>query len=115
MQPRLPDSVEHWPLDRLRAYARNPRTHSDAQVAQIAASIVEFGWTNPVLVAGDGTVIAGSEVSFHNGASGFSFMELVASGVVQTTTIALSGIAVHSRHTIIENELVPAQHHGRCN
>ena len=59
MQPRLPDSVEHWPLDRLRAYARNPHTHSDAQVAQIAASIVEFGWTNPVLVAGDGTVIAG--------------------------------------------------------
>jgi hypothetical protein len=59
MQPRLPDSVEHWPLDRLRAYARNPRTHSDAQIAQIAASIVEFGWTNPVLVAGDGTVIAG--------------------------------------------------------
>ena len=59
MQPRLPDSVEHWPLDRLRAYARNPRTHSEAQVAQIAASIVEFGWTNPVLVAGDGTVIAG--------------------------------------------------------
>lgn len=53
------DSVEHWPLDRLRAYARNPRTHSDEQVAQIAASIVEFGWTNPVLVAGDGTVIAG--------------------------------------------------------
>lgn len=33
MQPRLPDSVEHWPLDRLRAYARNPRTHSDEQVA----------------------------------------------------------------------------------
>ncbi|MEW5704904.1 MAG: site-specific DNA-methyltransferase [Pseudomonadota bacterium] len=59
MSPRLPDSVEHWPLDRLRAYARNPRTHSDEQVAQIAASIVEFGWTSPVLVAGDGTVIAG--------------------------------------------------------
>jgi hypothetical protein len=59
MLPRLPDTVEHWPLDRLRHYARNPRTHSDAQVAQIAASIVEFGWTNPVLVASDGTVIAG--------------------------------------------------------
>jgi len=59
MQPRLPDSVEHWPLGRLRPYARNPRTHSDEQVAQIAASIVEFGWTNPVLVSGDGTVIAG--------------------------------------------------------
>src|SRR5581483_11527186 len=59
MPPLLPETVEHWPLDRLRPYARNPRTHSDEQVAQIAASIVEFGWTNPVLVSGDGTVIAG--------------------------------------------------------
>jgi len=59
MPPRLPDSVEHWPLDRLRPYGRNPRTHSDEQIAQIAASIIEFGWTNPVLIAGDGTVIAG--------------------------------------------------------
>jgi ParB-like chromosome segregation protein Spo0J len=40
-------------------YARNARTHSDAQVAQIAASIREFGWTNPVLVDGDRGVIAG--------------------------------------------------------
>ncbi|MBX6323735.1 MAG: ParB N-terminal domain-containing protein, partial [Rhodospirillaceae bacterium] len=59
MSPRLPDGVELVSLDRLKPYARNPRTHSDEQVAQIAASIVEFGWTNPVLVAGDGTVIAG--------------------------------------------------------
>jgi DNA modification methylase len=57
--PRLPDSVEHWPLGRLRPYARNPRTHSDEQIAQIAASIVEFGWTTPILVSGDGEVIAG--------------------------------------------------------
>jgi hypothetical protein len=35
------------PLGELIPYARNPRTHSDAQVAQIAASIREFGWTNP--------------------------------------------------------------------
>jgi ParB-like chromosome segregation protein Spo0J len=48
----------------LIGYARNARTHSDAQVAQIAASIVEFGWTNPVLaddvgiVAGHGRVMA---------------------------------------------------------
>ena len=40
-------------------YAANSRTHSDAQVAQIAASIKEFGWTNPILVAGDDTIIAG--------------------------------------------------------
>lgn len=40
-------------------YARNARTHSDAQVAQIAASIKEFGWTNPVLVDGESGIIAG--------------------------------------------------------
>jgi hypothetical protein len=47
------------PLGELIPYARNPRTHSDAQVAQIAASISEFGWTNPVLVDGENGVIAG--------------------------------------------------------
>ena len=40
-------------------YARNARTHSDEQVAQIAASIKEFGWTNPILVDGDNGIIAG--------------------------------------------------------
>jgi hypothetical protein len=40
-------------------YARNARTHSDAQVAQIAAAIREFGWTNPILVDGENGVIAG--------------------------------------------------------
>jgi ParB-like chromosome segregation protein Spo0J len=57
--PRLPDTIEHWPVDRLRPYGRNPRTHDDDQIAQIAASIIEFGWTNPVLVSADGDVIAG--------------------------------------------------------
>jgi DNA modification methylase len=59
MPPRLPDTVEHWPLDRLIPYARNARTHSEDQVAQIAASIVEFGWLNPVLIDDGGNVIAG--------------------------------------------------------
>ena len=40
-------------------FARNARTHSDTQVSQIASSIREWGWTNPVLVAEDGTIIAG--------------------------------------------------------
>jgi DNA modification methylase len=40
-------------------YASNSRTHSDAQVAQIAASIKEFGWTNPILIDGENTIIAG--------------------------------------------------------
>jgi DNA modification methylase len=47
------------PLGELIFYGRNPRTHSDAQVAQIAASIREFGWTNPVLVDGANDIIAG--------------------------------------------------------
>jgi len=51
--------IERWPLERLIAYARNPRTHSEEQVAQIAASIAEFGFVNPVLVGSDGVIIAG--------------------------------------------------------
>jgi len=51
--------IEWRDVASLLPYARNSRTHSDAQVAQIAASIKEFGWTNPVLVDGDGTIIAG--------------------------------------------------------
>ena len=52
-------AVEHRSLDSLIPYARNARTHSKAQVEQIAASIREFGWTNPVLVDGEKGIIAG--------------------------------------------------------
>jgi DNA modification methylase len=55
----IADKIERWPIDKLIPYARNARTHSDAQVAQIAASIREFGFTNPVLIDGDGNIIAG--------------------------------------------------------
>jgi len=54
-----PDAIETWPLDRLKPYAQNAKTHGDDQVAKIAASMAEFGWTVPVLVAEDGEVIAG--------------------------------------------------------
>src|SRR4051794_7204833 len=53
------DKVERWPVDRLIPYARNARTHTPEQVDQIAASIKEWGWTNPVLVGEDNTLIAG--------------------------------------------------------
>ena len=46
-------------VDALIPYARNARTHSDAQIAQIAASIAEFGFTNPILTDGEKGVIAG--------------------------------------------------------
>ena len=41
--------IELWLIDKLIPFARNPRTHSEAQVAQIAASIAEFGFNNPIL------------------------------------------------------------------
>jgi ParB-like chromosome segregation protein Spo0J len=47
------------PIEQLVPYARNARTHTDAQVSKIAASILEFGFTNPVLVDGDRGIIAG--------------------------------------------------------
>lgn len=52
-------TVEMREVEFLIPYARNSRTHSDAQVAQIAASIKEFGWTNPILVDEEGGIIAG--------------------------------------------------------
>lgn len=51
--------IELWPLSRLKPYERNARTHSAEQVAQIAASIVEFGFTNPILVDSSDGIIAG--------------------------------------------------------
>lgn len=51
--------IQHWSLDKLVPYEKNPRTHSEAQVAQIAASISEFGFNNPILVDSKAGVIAG--------------------------------------------------------
>jgi len=51
--------IEMMPTERLVPYARNARTHSDQQVAQIAASIAEFGWSNPILIGDDDVIIAG--------------------------------------------------------
>lgn len=53
------DHIERRPLEQLVPYARNARTHSDTQVDQIAASMREWGWTNPLLVDEAGTIIAG--------------------------------------------------------
>jgi hypothetical protein len=53
------DKVERWSIDKLVPYARNARTHSDEQIGQIAASIKEWGWTTPVLVDEQGSIIAG--------------------------------------------------------
>lgn len=56
----LPGEIEHWEVGRLSPYSRNARTHSYAQIQQIMDSILQFGFTNPLLVnAADGEIIAG--------------------------------------------------------
>ena len=59
MSSWIADKIEPWPTTRLIPYARNARTHSPEQVAQIAASIAEFGFTNPILAGSDGVIVAG--------------------------------------------------------
>jgi DNA modification methylase len=55
----LAERIELWPIDQLRPYERNPRTHSDDQVDQLAASMMEFGWTNPILIDENAGILAG--------------------------------------------------------
>ncbi|WP_244501400.1 ParB/Srx family N-terminal domain-containing protein [Sphingomonas gellani] len=55
----LPDKLETATVTSLRSHDRNPRTHSKAQIEQICRSIERFGFTNPVLIDGTNTIIAG--------------------------------------------------------
>ena len=55
----MKQQIEYVETSKLVPYARNSRTHSDEQVAQISASIKEFGFTNPVLIDDEGVIIAG--------------------------------------------------------
>jgi ParB-like chromosome segregation protein Spo0J len=54
-----PERIEQWPLVRLQPYAKNAKPHGAEPVAKLAASMAEFGWTVPCLVAEDGELIAG--------------------------------------------------------
>jgi DNA modification methylase len=51
--------IEHWSLDKLIPYPKNPRRHSAAQIAQIAGSIAQFGFNSPILIDSKGNIIAG--------------------------------------------------------
>jgi hypothetical protein len=53
------EKIQWIAIDELRPYSRNPRTHSTAQINQIARSIERFGFTNPVLIDGSNLIIAG--------------------------------------------------------
>jgi hypothetical protein len=52
--------IQCWPIEQLTPYGRNTRIHSHAQIAEVAASIAEFGFVHPVLAAPDGVIIAGT-------------------------------------------------------
>jgi ParB-like chromosome segregation protein Spo0J len=59
MKNKTPQHIEQIDIKKLIPYARNSRTHSDLQISQIAASIKEFGFTNPVLITDECDIIAG--------------------------------------------------------
>ena len=59
LNKRMADRIEVWPTDKLVPYDKNPRTHSPEQINQIAASIAEFGFLNPILVDTTAGIIAG--------------------------------------------------------
>ena len=90
-------TVTYKPIGDLIPYARNSRTHSDVQVAQIAASIKEFGFTNPVLIDEDGGIIAG-----HGRVLGARKL-----GMDEVPTIALEGLTKTQRkaYVIADNKL----------
>ena len=57
--PTMVERIERWPIDRLLPFANNSRTHSPTQIAQIAGSISEFGFVNPILMGPDNVIVAG--------------------------------------------------------
>jgi hypothetical protein len=57
--PIIADQLESRSIDKLIPDVRNPRTHADSQVSKIAACVVEYGFTNPVLIDSAGVIIAG--------------------------------------------------------
>lgn len=84
-------AVQSWPLARLTPSPRNARTHGKTQVAEIAASIRAFGFTNPVLVGPDGDVVAG-----HGRLAAAQLL-----GLTQVPVIVLSGLSETQRRQLM--------------
>jgi ParB-like chromosome segregation protein Spo0J len=59
LSQEMAQRIEHWKLTKLSPYPKNPRRHSDAQIAQIAGSIAQFGFNSPILIDTKGSIIAG--------------------------------------------------------
>jgi ParB-like chromosome segregation protein Spo0J len=106
--PLLPGRIEHRPLARLKPYARNAKTHDADQVAKIAASMAEFGWTVPVLVAADGELIAGHDhvqAAAHLGLSEVPVTQIVAAKRAGRRRFAMELDAVYCDVTVLRWEM----------
>jgi ParB-like chromosome segregation protein Spo0J len=90
-------SIAYRPLEQLIPYARNSRTHSDAQIAQLSASVSEWGFTNPVLIDEHGGIIAG-----HG-----RVLAARKLGMTEVPTIVLAGLseAQKAAYVIADNKL----------
>jgi DNA modification methylase len=89
--------IERWSVDRLIPSDANPRTHSPDQVAQIAASIREFGFVNPILVGSDGRIIAGEG----------RFLAAQSNGMQEVPVIVLGHLSEIQRRALViaDNQL----------
>lgn len=83
--------IAYWPIEKLIPFARNARTHSAAQVAEIAGSIRAFGFSNPILVGAEGDVIAG-----HGRLAAARQL-----GLVEVPVIVLSGLSEAQRRQLV--------------
>ena len=94
---QMASHIDRWPLDRFIPYARNARTHSDDQVAQIAASIKEFGFVNPILAGPDRVIIAGHA----------RLMAARKLGLTEAPVIVVEGLTENQRRalTLADNRL----------
>ena len=97
-RPWPAEQVELWPIERLIPYANNPRLHSAVDIKRIAASILKWGWTNPVLADEHGVLIAGHC--------------RVAAGAMSGLTVPIPVIVAHGwseeekqAHRLADNEL----------
>src|SRR6202045_4009763 len=94
--------LEMWPIARLIPSARNARTHSDAQIAEIAGSIQAFGFSNPILVGEEGDIVAG-----HGRLAAARQL-----GFVEVPVIVLGGLnALQRRQLMLADKRI--SHHSR--
>lgn len=94
---KKPLQIRYRPIDQIRPATTNPRTHSDTQIAQLARSIQDYGWTNPILLDENNIVIAGHGRLLAAGSL----------GLVEVPCITLAGLSVAQTAALViaDNQL----------